>query len=452
MRADSEKERRYRYHDEDDAYREASRRPYDEDDYRREPPRRSYDEDDYRRDVSRRSYAEEDYRRESPRRSYDEDDYRREPPRRRYDDEEDDREPPRSDRRRERELQKQKKRKKALIISIIALVLVIAIVIGVIFVVNSNTVSAAELQDAKDKYVPPAQAIAIDTSLDDPSNDDIQFTYDDRARILSCTYKANGKPYDQRYTYNDKERRVNIETRYRKRPIFTKDIDYGRVKNPNKFEIVDDYYLRLDDPCLKGNTDATESGASSTATNAPSSTDAPAATEAPTEAPTEEPTEAPAEDYKDLYINFLNDTDPVYRNGKLVYLNDDDVPELILSGIEEGAQVFVYHTCWIVDGKVQYEKMNAKSYHYQERTGYYKMSLNKLMYGGWTRYYFDGSSVSSVQSGSYEVSNNEKHYKVDGEPTDEDGYNAAYGDDDSWSDLSDNVDSSSLPDYIRSFA
>ncbi len=140
--------------------------------------------------------------------------------------------------------------KKALIISIIALVLVIAILAGVIFFVNRNTVSASELRDAKNKYLPPAQAVTIDTSQKDPSNSDIQFKYDDRARILSCTYKANEKPYEQQYTYRDPDRMLDIETTYRDKLIHTESISYDKIKTANDFEDVDGYIVRLDEESL----------------------------------------------------------------------------------------------------------------------------------------------------------------------------------------------------------
>ena len=120
-------------------------------------------------------------------------------------------------------------KKKPLIIAIIALVLVIAIVLGVIFFVSRKTVSAKELQKAKDNYLPPAQAVTIDTSLNDPSNDAIQFKYDDHARIISCTYSVNKMTYDQSYTYDENMRKINVETTYRAQPIFTKELDYDRV-------------------------------------------------------------------------------------------------------------------------------------------------------------------------------------------------------------------------------
>ena len=169
------------------------------------------------------------------------------------------------------------KQKKALIISGIALVLVIAILAGVIFFVNRNTVSASELRDAKDKYLPPAKAVTIDTSQKDPSNNDIQFKYDDRARIVSCAYKANKKPYEQQYTYRDPDRMLDIETTYRSKLIHIESISYDKINTANDFVDVDGYLVRLDEKSLTSGLPATE-----------------APTAAPTAAPTESPTTAPA--------------------------------------------------------------------------------------------------------------------------------------------------------------
>lgn len=166
----------------------------------------------------------------------------------------------RVDRRHDRynEPPKKNKNKTALIISLIALILVIAILAGVIFFVNRNTVSASELKDAKEKYLPPSQAVTIDTSQKDPSNDDIQFKYDDRARIVSCTYRANNKPYEQHYTYHDPERTVDIATTYREQPVHTESISYDNIKAPDKFEDVGGYIVRLDEESLTSGLPATE--------------------------------------------------------------------------------------------------------------------------------------------------------------------------------------------------
>ena len=128
----------------------------------------------------------------------------------------------------------QKKKKTALIISIIALVLVLAILGGTIVYLNFFFVSAAELQEAKDAYLPPAEAFEIDTSLSDPSNDNIKFGFDDRDRIISCTYTLKEKQFDKQYTYDDVARLLTILTTYRSKPIITVDIPYDDI--PRKSE------------------------------------------------------------------------------------------------------------------------------------------------------------------------------------------------------------------------
>lgn len=141
---------------------------------------------------------------------------------------------------------KKGKQKKALIISLIALILVIAILGSVIFIFKRNSVSASELQEAKDSYEPPAKVVQIDTSLENPSNDDIRFELDDRARIISCAYSANKKPYEQNYSYRDAERQLDIETTYKDKQIEKKTISYDQVKTANTIEDIDGYYVRLD--------------------------------------------------------------------------------------------------------------------------------------------------------------------------------------------------------------
>ena len=296
------------------------------------------------------------------------------------------------------------KKKKALIISAIALVLVIAIIIGTIVIINKTTVSAAELKDAKNKYLPPSQAVSIDTSLDDPSNDQIKFQYDDRARIISCTYSANQKPYDQRYTYNDARRSIHIDISYKDHLIFTKDIDYDKISTANVFEDVEGYYIRLDDRCFDNGSDAVVS--------APQATVAPAPTEAETEELTEEPTEEPTEaaeateaakksgshGYLALYEDYMANLDSCdYNLANLIYLDDDDTPEILLS---HSLQPHDYTILWITgdDTVASYTTYPAKSFWYTEKSGTF--FTNNAITGiseAWL-YSFDGSSVTASET------------------------------------------------------
>lgn len=145
----------------------------------------------------------------------------------------------------------QKNYGKVLIIVIIALILVIAVLVGIIVAVSKDSVSEAELQEAKDQFVPPAQVAQIDMTADDPSDDNMKFKYDDRARIISCTYSVNQKTYEQIYTYHDDIGMVTIETTYMNHPIYKKEIEYSKVREPGKFEAVEGYYLRFDKDSLE---------------------------------------------------------------------------------------------------------------------------------------------------------------------------------------------------------
>lgn len=360
--------------------------------------------------------------------------------------------------------------KKPLIISIVALVLVIAIVLSIILIVNRNTVSAAELNEAKEMYLPPAQAITIDTSLTDPSNDKIKFTYDDRARITSCTYKANERAYSQSYTYDDSARNVNIVTSYRKHPIFTKDIGYDKVNTANTFESVEGYYLRLDDKCVG------KSDPSSSVVSTPQPTAAPE-TEAPAEEPTDPPTAVPT-DYREMYIAFLSQTDLSYDYGTLIYLNDDETPELLLFLAEEtnywpgckDTDCKEAYLCWINNGEIKSDTVycdgnkktgNWDGNHHTDtnasiaRTGNIRATMVYGAHGSDSvMFFFDGSSLSRIHNISTtpgkDTDNGQPKYVVDGEVLSEDDYVSNYGQE-GWEGIKKSASKNDLPDYIRNY-
>ncbi|MBK6089840.1 zinc-ribbon domain-containing protein [Ruminococcus difficilis] len=335
-------------------------------------------------------------------------------------------------------------KKKPLIIAIIALVLVIAIVLGVIFFVSRKTVSAKELTKAKENYLPPAQAVTIDTTLTDPSNDKIKFTYDDRARIISCTYSVNKMTYDQRYTYNNTQRKINVETTYRAHPIFTKELDYDRVTKPDIFEEVDGYYIRL----------SKEDLADTGATELPQETAAPEATEPPTEPPTEEPTEEPTDppaDWRELYIDYINNGGTEFSSGRLFNINDDDIPELFLE-YKYPSAVSHFEICWINDDTVQHEQIFGGIPRYQERSGFINTGRYDYEFSNaWQVSQFDGSSFTKYRSGFV----NGQEYKIDDEDVTKEEYEAALNEYKSWELMyaPDNTLTKidALPDHIRNY-
>lgn len=324
--------------------------------------------------------------------------------------------------------------KKALIISGISLVLVVAILGSVIFFVSRNKVSAAELEEAKENFRAPAEVIAIDTSLEDPSNDDIQFKYDSRARISSCTYDVNDMTYDQTYSYNDKERKIKIDTKYRKHSIYTKDISYDLVSAADVFEDIEGYYIRMDEKSLGIETHSVSSVPIETESPKPPASrpdNGGGSYVKPTDKPTEKPTEKPKattkpkettasapetlERYQELYINFLDSTSISYSYGTLIYLDGDDTPELILWS--SGRQV-PYYICYIKNDKVQsYETADSHSLEYTEQGGYFTTGTYDQT--GYI-YYFDGSSVSKEHTYSYNLDDDE--YYIDDESLTRDEY------------------------------
>ena len=142
--------------------------------------------------------------------------------------------------------------RKKLIIAIVALIALILILAAVITVViidpfnkSGDTAPATEsetdsgIQAAKDAFSPPAK-------LYDADSDKLRFEYDDRARIISCSYIANEKQYDQKYTYDDDAEKVEIVTYYEEAEIDDKTISYSDAVYYDITVEVDGYYVRLD--------------------------------------------------------------------------------------------------------------------------------------------------------------------------------------------------------------
>ena len=192
-----------------------------------------------------------------------------------------------------------KKKRTALIITIVALIVIIAVIAGIIVGISLSGVSAAEIQKAKDNYLPPAKAFRVDTSQRDPSNDQIRFTYDDRDRIITCSYTLKGMKYDQTYTYDDQKQIIIIKTEYKEYPIINYEITYNQVTVVNTFEEVDGYYIRLDEDSFNNGVPATEAP-THPVTQPPTQP----VTQPPTESATTPPTEQATES-EDAYLQKL---------------------------------------------------------------------------------------------------------------------------------------------------
>lgn len=73
---------------------------------------------------------------------------------------------------------------------------------------DTNTASQAEYDP--ENYVLPADAVKIDFTKDDPSNDEIKFLFDEEGRVVSYKYSAKGN--DIIVTYSYKENKVNVNS------------------------------------------------------------------------------------------------------------------------------------------------------------------------------------------------------------------------------------------------
>ena len=323
-----------------------------------------------------------------------------------------------------RQEEPKKKSKKPLIITIIALVLVAAIVTGVIILV-SNHVSEAELQEAREQFLPPAQAVKLDLSQDDPSNDDIKFTYDSHGRIANCTYKANNKAYRLDYNYHKSD--VDITVSYKKHDILTKKIEYKKIGESNKFIDVDGYIVRLGPEDLEEHGEEVTSAPTQAATLVP--TDAP--TQAPTAEPTEKPTEkSGGEEFIALYKEYLNNTDFPYTEFCLLYLNDDDIPEMLMiegSKYQRRSDIHTARLCWIENGAVHDSGDTISSMHaymyYIERGGLLRISGGSGRASGTYIYEFDGSNFSTEIGYAALNTDTGTEYTVNGETVSEERFN-----------------------------
>lgn len=52
-------------------------------------------------------------------------------------------------------------------------------------------------------YKKPAEAVSIDLSKDDPSNDDMRFVFDDEGKVSQCYYKVGDQQVYVNYTYKE---------------------------------------------------------------------------------------------------------------------------------------------------------------------------------------------------------------------------------------------------------
>ena len=124
-----------------------------------------------------------------------------------------------------------------------------------------------------------------------------------------------------------------------------------------------------------------------------------AATEVTTQAAVPETTQV-SDEWKDAYIDYLNESSSDNNEGyDLIYINDDNIPELVEVGKYEsaGCRVVVYN-----NGSVQVTQLTRLSFTYIERGG---LLCND---GGHMGYYFDivyslkNGELTMIDKGTYQ--------------------------------------------------
>ena len=166
----------------------------------------------------------------------------------------------------------------------------------------------------------------------------------------------------------------------------------------------------------------------------------------PDETAAAEMTESPTEaiDFKQLYTDFLDSADIDYYFGSLIYLNDDDVPELVLQTMAASEPAYV---CYIYDGEVGvFETYGTAGFTYAEREGAFITGAMHQGYYAWMMFIFDGTAVNEEHSGSAY----ENEFTVDSESVNEEEYNKVYGSYEFRS-FPESISKSDLIGYIDSF-
>lgn len=130
------------------------------------------------------------------------------------------------------------------------------------------------------------------------------------------------------------------------------------------------------------------------------------------------------EEWKDLYISYLSSSEvKLFNFAELIYLNDDDIPELILQSSSEfpGVQI-----CWIDNGKIKtsdpYPSYGAS---YNSKTGLFHSGGMRQGIEYWVILCFDGHSLETLHSGNSvpDLENeNNTTYSLDGKQVSESEY------------------------------
>lgn len=242
--------------------------------------------------------------------------------------------------------------------------------------VNSNTIQQTTTTDSYSEtssgsndvissYQPPAEVFNIDLSEDDPSNDNISFTYDSDGRITNCKYTIDNIEYNQRYTYDDSQNKVTITTYSNSTIVNEKVIDLSKYNSNELFYIVDGYYINKIDKMDNSN------------------------------------------DWKQLYLDYIDSYVSEHGDNKdsynIIFVNDDEMPELIICG---SSHVTSTYFCWVYNNKLYHQNLNwagSNGVTYIERKNLLRDCSNWQGSGQDTIYNFNGKDIEKIYSGTFDT-------------------------------------------------
>ncbi len=73
---------------------------------------------------------------------------------------------------------------------------------------GSEVSSEADFDEILKNYVRPTEMFSLDMTKEDPSSEDVTFSYDDDGRLSGCYYKCRGMQIMVTYEYNDDDVRI----------------------------------------------------------------------------------------------------------------------------------------------------------------------------------------------------------------------------------------------------
>lgn len=111
---------------------------------------------------------------------------------------------------------------------------------------NSRNKDSQSGYNAEDVYISlykkPADAVSIDLTKEDPSNDDIRFVFDDLGRVTQCYYKLDDVQVYVSYSYEDGS--AHIYAFMNDIVAAEEQIQVSSFDSEKGFSVIDGYYFK----------------------------------------------------------------------------------------------------------------------------------------------------------------------------------------------------------------